>query len=265
MKRLSLFALAAVALALAVGAGCAGTAPRQQTGSAVVQVPLAWSSAYLVLGERPVLVDAGSDRDDDFDVLGDALAAHGLGWTDLALVVVTHGHADHAGGAARIARASGAPVVLGAADTALAAAGHSGPLPTMSVEARMIRPFVPKTFAPFTPDITLGDAPLDLRPFGVSGTVLPAPGHTDGSLVIRLAGGEAIVGDLFRGGILGGRLRAGTPHRHYFHADRARAEAAIVTLLDGGATRFYLGHGGPVSADAARARFTRPAATASVR
>ncbi len=44
------------------------------------------------------------------------------------------------------------------------------------------------------------DAPLDLRPYGVAGRVEPLPGHTPGSVVVLLDSGDAVVGDLVRGG-----------------------------------------------------------------
>ena len=250
-----------------VGAVAACSGPGEvlhHSGTDIVQVPLHWNNAYLVLGEvdgrpRAVLVDPGSPVEADFERLADALAQHELAWTDGSLIAVTHGHGDHAGGAARVADASGAEILAGAADLDRLRAGDGGELVTMGLEARMVRPFVPKTFPPVDPALALSAAPgpssLDLRPYGIDATALMAPGHTEGSLVVRLASGEAIVGDLFRGGILGGRIDPGTPHRHYFHDDPERAEAAVGALLRAGVTRFYLGHGGPVGAAATRERF----------
>ncbi|NNF58333.1 MAG: hypothetical protein HKN04_08825 [Rhodothermaceae bacterium] len=67
-----------------------------------------------------------------------------------------------------------------------------------------------------------------------------------------LDSGEAIVGDLLRGGYMGGRIAPQKPLTPYFQEDRDRAEAATRTVLDRGAQRLYLGHGGPVEAAAAR-------------
>ena len=247
MKRSHLLTGLAFAGLLALSlAACAGPgAAVRHPGTAVVQVPLRWNNAYLVLGERPVLVDPGSPGDGDFERLSSALDASGLAWSDLSLVVLTHGHADHAGGAARVSDASGAPVLAGDADLALLRAGSGGDLHAMGIEARLIRPFVPKAFPAVEPDLTLAAAPgrssLDLRPYGVRGTALLMPGHTEGSLVVVLDGDgrrEAIVGDLFRGGIVGGRVDPHTPHRHYFHDDAERAEAAVGALLARGVSRF---------------------------
>ncbi len=61
------------------------------------------TAGYLVEGPAPVLVETGSQS--SVPVLLDALAALGLGPQDLAGVVVTHIHLDHAGGVGDVARA----------------------------------------------------------------------------------------------------------------------------------------------------------------
>jgi len=61
------------------------------------------TAGYLVEGPAPVLVETGSQS--SVPVLLDALAALGLGPEDLAGVVVTHIHLDHAGGVGDVARA----------------------------------------------------------------------------------------------------------------------------------------------------------------
>jgi len=109
-----------------------------------------WSNAYLLLGERPVLVEAGSPGD-EAAILA-ALAAAGRGPRDLAAIVLTHGHADHAGAAAALRAATGAPVLLAAGDTGMAAAGRNLPLVPTGLEARLAAPFVPQDFPSVVPD-----------------------------------------------------------------------------------------------------------------
>src|SRR6201997_4698209 len=65
-----------------------------------------WSritAGYLIEGPAPVLVETGSQS--SVPVLLAALADLGLGPADLAGVVVTHIHLDHAGGVGDVARA----------------------------------------------------------------------------------------------------------------------------------------------------------------
>jgi hydroxyacylglutathione hydrolase len=236
----------------------------------IVRLPLWRSNGYLLRGPAPgarlVLVDPGSPTAGDSARLAASLAQAGLGFRDIALIVLTHGHADHAGNAARVRRASGAPVVAGRGDAAMLRAGRNDVLHPMGMEARMIRPMLTNRYPPLAADVWVAEAPpdapagadsLDLRPYGIAGAVVSMPGHTAGSLAIFLASGDAVVGDLLRGGLLGGRIAARRPAVHYFHADRARATVQICVSLARGVTRFYLGHGGPIERAAVERRFGR--------
>src|SRR5690606_24207804 len=57
---------------------------------------------YLILSDRPCLVETGTST--SAPVVRDALASLGVGPEDLATVVVTHIHLDHAGGVGDIAK-----------------------------------------------------------------------------------------------------------------------------------------------------------------
>jgi glyoxylase-like metal-dependent hydrolase (beta-lactamase superfamily II) len=59
------------------------------------------TAGYLIRGDRPCLVETGTAP--SAPVVRDALARLGIGADDLATVVVTHIHLDHAGGAGDIA------------------------------------------------------------------------------------------------------------------------------------------------------------------
>ncbi len=61
------------------------------------------TAGFLIEGPEPVLVETGSQT--SVPVLLEALAAHGVGATDLAGIAVTHIHLDHAGGVGDVARA----------------------------------------------------------------------------------------------------------------------------------------------------------------
>lgn len=64
---------------------------------------------------------------------------------------------------------------------------------------------------------------------------------------------EAIVGDLLMGGWLGGPISIGQPC-HIYSADDLRQiqEANVKKILDLGATKFFLGHGGPLDSHRVR-------------
>ncbi len=196
--------------------GVAGALASPSDGFVKVRLlRLRWSNAYFLVGDRVVLVDAGSPGD-EAAILA-AAASLGRGAGALAAIVLTHGHADHAGAAAAVRAATGAPILLAAGDVAMAGAGRNVPLVPKGHEARLVKPFVPQAFPAFVPDEVL-DAPRDLSPFGVSGLVRPLGGHTRGPAIVEVPGGDVLVGDLLRGGRLGGRWRGTTPMTHYYEA-----------------------------------------------
>jgi glyoxylase-like metal-dependent hydrolase (beta-lactamase superfamily II) len=112
-------------------------------------------NAYVLdTGEGPVLVDTGRPGD-ELRILG-ALAELALGPASVRGILLTHAHRDHAGGAAGLREATGAPVHIHAA------------------EADRL---------PFAPDgELLPGGPAPSLP-GV--TVLGAPGHSAGHVVLR--------------------------------------------------------------------------------
>ncbi|WP_433357247.1 MBL fold metallo-hydrolase [Microtetraspora malaysiensis] len=59
------------------------------------------TAGYLILGDRPCLVETGTST--SAPIVRDALTSLGVGPDDLATVVVTHIHLDHAGGVGDIA------------------------------------------------------------------------------------------------------------------------------------------------------------------
>jgi glyoxylase-like metal-dependent hydrolase (beta-lactamase superfamily II) len=242
----------AAALALAASPAIA-SAPARVASPEVLTFRLSMSNVHAIRGERVVLVDAGGKG--DLQALESALAASGLGWRDVAAVVVTHGHSDHAALAAEIRRRSGARLILGRGDEPMAAAGRNDDLNPMNFTASVLkRFFIDPGYEPFAPDLLVDDE-LDLAQFGIAGVVRRVPGHTPGSLVVELADGRAFVGDVMLGGLLGGRFLADRAAEHYFQADPGRNRRNIAELLRRPIETFYLGHGGPVSRSSVVAAF----------
>jgi glyoxylase-like metal-dependent hydrolase (beta-lactamase superfamily II) len=214
----------------------------------VTTIRLRAANAHLVRGRRgTVLVDSGTAG--SVPALRRHLRRLWVEPASLDAVVLTHGHADHAGGA-RLLVGDTVPVVVGAADDAVLRAGHNPPLHPTTMSARVIRPFVDRAFPPYRGD-RLVDGELDLAEFGVDLVARTVGGHTPGSLVVvgRRPGEPALVGDLVRGGHLGGQLSPQTPLPHYFSDDTARDLALLRAIITTHRPdRLHLGHGGPVPA-----------------
>jgi hydroxyacylglutathione hydrolase len=102
----------------------------------------------------------------------------------------------------------------------------------------------------FEADITMkkGDT-VRLRDFGVDGLVRHTAGHTQGSIALELSSQDALVGDLLASGILiGGMAFTGRPIRPPFEDDPRTVARELERMVEGGAKRFYMGHGGPLGA-----------------
>jgi hydroxyacylglutathione hydrolase len=221
-------------------------------GPQIVQIVLPMANVFLIKSARPILIDAGGPE--DAETILRVLAAEGIKPRELGLIVLTHAHADHAGAAAALQAITGAPVALGGGDYGMAAAGRNGDLHPVGLEASLLLPFVSPPFAPFKPDVRI-DNILPLEPWGVAGKVVSMPVHTPGSVVVQLDNGEAFVGDLLRGGSLGGMINPGTPMDHYFQPNPAKAREHACDLVGIGIRRFHVGHGGPLDADAVARSF----------
>lgn len=211
------------------------------------QIRLLVANVYLVRGEKNVLID--TSKPGDAGAILSALSKKGVQPHELDLILLTHGHGDHAGSAKELRERTGAPIAIHAGDLTMVRTAEVGSFVSLGMEGRMVRPFVNFTIPTFEPDIILEDEG-DMAQYGLEATLLHTPGHSEGSLSLLFANGEAIIGDVLRGGMMGGRLFSGRPQYPYFLPNRAnlpQLHASIKRLLATDAKTFYVGHGGPLT------------------
>ncbi len=223
----------------------------------VIQIKLSASNAYLIKGRKTILVDSGSPREGVKILRG--LARLGIQPKDFALILHTHAHFDHAGSTRELKRwMADVPTAVHVDDAEMLASGRlEKPLTAITSEGKLMKPFLGGiTFAPVKADILIKDE-ISLKEFGVDGKIVFTPGHTAGSLSILLNDGQAIVGDLMGGGSFGGNLFPARPRYHYFADDLSQMRASIKKIMGFKPKKLYVGHGGPLEAEAVKVYFSK--------
>lgn len=178
-----------------------------------------------ILGDPATLEAIVVDPGDDIEEIVAILKTHRLA---VKMIVITHAHIDHIGGASKLRALTGAPVYMNQSDAFLA--DH------LSTQAAWLGVETPENPGIDKP-AREGDI---LRAGGIEAHVLHTPGHTPGSISLYLpAEQKLIAGDtLFKGSVGRTDLPGGD-----FDAIANSIRGKIYTLPD--ATIVYPGHGGP--------------------
>ncbi len=147
-------------------------------GVAAVFFPRAVVNAYVVNADVLTLVDTGTPG--GAAAILAAIRALGREHSDVGRILLTHCHADHAGNAAELARATGAPVHVAPLEAPFVRDGAEQPRPSPATPmGRALVPYVkvalPWALPPMPVQETLSDGEA-VGPFRVIAT----PGHTAG-------------------------------------------------------------------------------------
>ena len=207
------------------------------------------SNAFLLMGEKAILIDSGSPG--DLPVLEKKLRKAGVELSRIELLVLTHAHFDHAGNAAAIRKYSGCKVVAHEAEREFLENGKNAEMMPANFIAKLMNPFMDIPFAATEVDIAIKD-PFDLNPYGADAQIILTPGHTTGSISVITAEGDAVVGDLIGGGLLLGLLFPDRPRYHYWMENMDQVHASLKGLFTREVVKIHVGHGGPLVGGQAR-------------
>ena len=160
-------------------------------------------SSFLIYrpGEA-ILVDCGNSGS-EVKIL-EALKKLGLEPEMLKLLVLTHSHFDHAGSAGSLKDLTGCKVMIHRSEAARLRKGYS-PIPSGTRwKAKLLVAFgrfIARRLMKYPgadPDLLVDDL-FDLESYGFPGRVIHVPGHTFGSMLVLMEGGELIAGDTLFG------------------------------------------------------------------
>lgn len=164
------------------------------------------------------------DPGDNVPYILERLKAHGL---KLKQIIVTHGHIDHVGGAVKLKRATGAPILLNENDLPL--------LKMMDVQAAWLGVETPEVAPP-------DESAREGMQVGVgkhTAEVICTPGHTQGSVCLHFAPERILfAGDTLFAGSIGRTDLPGGDGRQIIRSIQSR----LMPLSD--ETRVVPGHGG---------------------
>ncbi|MFP5213104.1 MAG: MBL fold metallo-hydrolase [Acidobacteriota bacterium] len=191
-------------------------------------------NAYLIDGAARILIDPGHLR--LFEHVERGLEEIGIGLADIDLVIVTHAHPDHLEAVKLIKERSSALFAINETD--------------WNLVTEMSR-YLPMSqgFEAVTPDFFLREGDLAVKDIALR--VVPAPGHSPGSVCIHWSGKKA----LFTGDVL---FKDGLGRTDLPGGDGSALKASIRRLSTLDLEWVLPGHGGFVSgADEVRINFTR--------
>jgi len=205
----------------------------------VHRIPCGNVNAYLVAqGENAILVDTSQKKYRE-----KVLAACRPYRT--RLLVLTHGHLDHAENAAFLADALQIPVAMHREDVPLLADNLSQPLAAETLPGKLVLAasvgMMKKTnLPPFQPEVLLAEGD-SLEQYGVDARVLEVPGHTRGSIAIQAGKTGLIVGDALMNMLY--------PTVSMLYHDKKTMLESAARLRGMAGYTVYFGHGRPLNND----------------
>ena len=157
---------------------------------------------------------------------------------NIRLIVLTHGHVDHIQNAAFFSKELNVPIAMHKDDYALTKNNLAEPMFAHSLLGKIIVKLSQKSFEadviePFEP-VFLADND-SLSEYGITATIVGLPGHTKGSIGVKVGDTDVIVGDALMNMIY--------PAKSPLYGDRAIMEQSAAKISALSDLMIHFGHG----------------------
>lgn len=205
-------------------------------GESITRVKCGNGNCYIVSsGENAILVDTSLEQ--YRDKILEACKPY-----KMRLLIITHGHIDHAQNAAFLSRELNIPSAICRADLDLlhdnfaqkmTADTFLGKIVLSVSEKQTFKKHIPE----FTPTVFLDEGDR-LDSYGISAEIISVPGHTDGSIAVDVSGKHLIVGDAL--------MNMFYPTVSMLYHDRSAMLKSAEKISALGERTIYFGHGKPV-------------------
>jgi len=201
--------------------------------STIERIKCGNGNVYLVSeGENSILVDTCRES------YRDAIIEKCKG-KNVRLIILTHGHVDHVQNAAFLSQELNAPVAMHKGDYELIRDNWAEPMSAQRLLGKIILMLSKKSFErdkiePFEPLVFLSDGDT-LNEYGIPATVIELPGHTRGSIGIKVGETDVIVGDALMNMIY--------PAKSPLYGDKAQMEKSAAKISTMGEVMIHFGHG----------------------
>ena len=202
---------------------------------------------------KTMLIDAGCFLNKPGWTLWTAMA--GVDLSNVSLIVLTHGHFDHAGCIHIAKELTGAPILAHPGCETFLKTGKFTPYRPRNAMGQAFYDNVAGPAPLDVPEPVDIDIPVteefDLHPYGFSAKVIPTPGHTLDSVSVVFDSGEAFVGDTILD-----PFGEGICTFAVLSLDDEALKESGKRLLDAGVEKAYSGHGGPFTREQIEKAYT---------
>lgn len=208
----------------------------------VITLKLGIANSFIIKQKGIILVDTGINVETETFIK--LFAEKGIDPREISLIIITHGHTDHFAHINTLKKLTGARILCHKNAVQAIETGKGSEVVARTLLGQILKQVlkgkVKGGYIPETPDIII-EKPYDLSEFGISGKIIPTPGHTDCSVSIVLDTNQAIIGDM----MVSSPPFPQTPLLAVFAYDTKLLLNSIQALLDANVDIFYASHGGP--------------------